>query len=84
MANLLQVDCFRLGQFPKHLSSVINIGYVLIFSICFMGFLVQASFLAGFAVILVASLANMIVSRKNAVYQKDIAVGTDNRMKCTN
>lgn len=49
-----------------------------------MGFLVQASFLAGFAVILVASLANMIVSRKNAVYQKDIAVGTDNRMKCTN
>lgn len=49
-----------------------------------MGFLVQASFLAGFAVILVASLANMVVSRKNAVYQKEIAIGTDDRMKCTN
>ena len=52
LANLLQVDCFRLGQFPKNLSSVVNIVYVLIFSVCFMGFLVQASFLAGFGVIL--------------------------------
>ncbi len=84
LANLLQVDCFRLGQFPKNLSSVINIVYVLIFSICFMGFLVQASFLAGFGVILIASAINMLVSRKNAVYQKNIAVGTDERMKSTN
>jgi hypothetical protein len=73
-----------LGQFPKNLSSVINIIYVLVFSVCFMGFLVQASFLAGFAVILVASVINMVVSRRNSVYQKDIANGTDNRMKSTN
>jgi hypothetical protein len=84
LANLLQVDCFRLGQFPKNLSSVINIVYVLLFSICFMGFLVKASFLAGFIVILIASLINMIVSRKNSVYQKNLANATDDRMKCTN
>ncbi len=69
----MQVDCFRLGQFPKNLSSVINIVYVLIFSVFFMGFLVHASFLAGFAVILVASIINMLVSRKNSVYTKNIA-----------
>lgn len=67
------MDCFRLGQFPKNLSSVINIVYVLIFSVFFMGFLVHASFLAGFAVILVASIINMLVSRKNSVYTKNIA-----------
>jgi hypothetical protein len=49
-----------------------------------MGFLVQASFLSGFAVILVASVINMLVSKKNVVYQKDIAVSTDDRMKSTN
>jgi ATP-binding cassette subfamily C (CFTR/MRP) protein 2 len=49
-----------------------------------MGFLVQASFLAGFAVIIVASALNMVVSRRSAVYQKDIANSTDNRMKTTN
>lgn len=49
-----------------------------------MGFLVKASFLAGFVVILVASLINMIVSRKNSVYQKNLANATDDRMKCTN
>lgn len=70
LANLLQVDCFRLGQYPKNLSSVINIVYVLIFSLVFMGYLVHASFLSGFGVIIVASILNMLVSRKNAVYQK--------------
>jgi hypothetical protein len=49
-----------------------------------MGFLVKASFLSGFAVILVAGIINMLVSKKNVVYQKDIAVSTDNRMKTTN
>lgn len=80
---MLQVDCFRLGQLPKNLSSVINIIYVLLFSIAFMGYLVGPSFLAGFVVIIFASALNMLVSRKNAVYQKDIAVSTDNRMKST-
>ena len=84
LANLLQVDCFRLGQFPKNMSSVINIIYVLIFGVIFMGFLVQASFLAGFGVIIVACILNLLVSRKNAVYQKDIADATDERMKATN
>ena len=84
LANLLQVDCFRLAQFPKNMSQVLNIVYVLIFGICFMAYLVQASFLAGFAVIFIASLLNMIISRKVAVYQKGIADSTDNRMKATN
>ena len=84
LANLLQVDCFRLGQFPKNLSSVINTIYVLTFGIIFMGFLVQASFLAGFGVIVLASIVNVLVSRKNSTYQKGIATATDDRMKATN
>lgn len=84
LANLLQVDCFRLSMFPKNLSSVITIIYVLIFSMIYLGFLVQASFLAGFGVILLAGIINMIISRKNAGYQKGIADGTDDRMKATN
>jgi ATP-binding cassette subfamily C (CFTR/MRP) protein 2 len=84
LANLLQVDCFRLGQFPKNLSNVINIIYVLIFSIAFMAFLVQAAFLSGFGVILIASAVNLLISRRNAGYQKDIANATDERMKATN
>lgn len=70
---MLQVDCFRLALFPKNLSSVINIIYVLIFGIVFMAYLVQASFLAGFGIIFLASLVNMLVSRKTAVYQKGVA-----------
>ena len=50
----------------------------------YLGFLVQASFLAGFGVIVLAGIINMIISRKNASYQKGIADGTDNRMKATN
>lgn len=84
LANLLQVDCFRLSMFPKNLSSVITIIYVLIFSMIYLGFLVQASFLAGFGVIVLAGIINMIVSRTNATYQKGIADGTDGRMKATN
>ena len=49
-----------------------------------MAYLVQASFLAGFGIIFLASLVNMLVSRKTAVYQKGIAESTDNRMKATN
>lgn len=71
-------------MFPKNLSSVITIIYVLIFSMVYLGFLVQASFLAGFGVIVLAGIINMIISRKNASYQKGIADGTDNRMKATN
>ena len=71
-------------MFPKNLSSVITIIYVLIFSMVYLGFLVQASFLAGFGVIVLAGIINMIISRKNATYQKGIADGTDNRMKATN
>lgn len=78
------MDCFRLGQFPKNLSSVITIAYVLLFSVAFMGYLVHASFLAGFGVILIASMVNMLVSKKSSAYQKNIADATDNRMKCTN
>lgn len=84
LANLLQVDCFRLGQFPKNMSSVLNILYVLTFGVIFMAFLVGAAFLAGFGVIILASGLNLLVSRKNAAYQKNIANATDDRMKATN
>jgi hypothetical protein len=84
LANLLQVDCFRLGQFPKNLSSVINIIYLLVFSIGFMGFLVGPAFLSGFGVILIASGINMLVSRLNAGNQIALAQCTDDRMKSTN
>jgi hypothetical protein len=84
LANLLQVDCFRLGQFPKNLSSVINIIYLLVFSVAFMGYLVGPSFLSGFGVILIASAINMLVSRFSAGYQTALAQCTDNRMKSTN
>lgn len=84
LANLLQVDCFRMGLFPKNLSSVFTIVYVLIFSMIYMGIIVGPSFLAGFGVILLAGIINMIISRRNAGYQKNIADSTDNRMKATN
>ena len=84
LANLLQVDCFRLALFPKNMSTVLNIVYVLIFGIAFMGYLVQFSFLAGFGVIFVAAIINIIVSRIGAGFQKGIADSTDNRMKATN
>lgn len=84
LANLLQVDCFRLGQFPKNMSSVLNILYVLTFGVIFMAFLVGAAFLAGFGVIILASGLNLLVSRKNATYQKNISNATDDRMKATN
>jgi hypothetical protein len=35
-----------------------------------MGFLVKVSFLSGFGVILIASGINMLVSKRNSVYQK--------------
>jgi hypothetical protein len=49
-----------------------------------MGFLVGASFLAGFGVILIASAVNMVVSRFSAKYQIALNSCTDNRMKSTN
>ena len=50
----------------------------------YMGIIVGPSFLAGFGVILLAGIINMIISRRNAVYQKGIADATDDRMKATN
>ena len=84
LASLLQVDCFRLALFPKNMSSVIYIIIVILFGVGFMGFLVGVSFLAGFGVIILASLVNMIISRFTARYQIEISNETDNRMKETN
>ncbi len=84
LGNLLQIDCFKIAFFPKNFSSVIFIIYVLIVSIAFMSYLVQASFLAGFGVILIASLLNLLISRVTAKYAIEIAQATDNRMKETN
>lgn len=44
----------------------------------------QVAFLSGFAVILLASILNMLVSKKNSEFQKSIASSTDERMKSTN
>lgn len=77
----MQVDCFKLALFPKNLSSVIYITYVLIFGIGWLSFLVGPAFLAGFGVIILATIINMLVSRKTATYQKNLSTATDNRMK---
>lgn len=49
-----------------------------------MGFLVQASFLSGFAVIILGGIVNTAFSRVSTKYQKELVIRTDNRMKCTN
>lgn len=70
LVNLLQVDCFRLTLFPKVISSIISTIYILVFSLFFMGFLVQASFLSGFAVIILGGIVNTVFSRSGTKYQK--------------
>lgn len=83
ISSLLQVDCFRLGMFPKHFSAVIYIIYVISFGIAFMAVLVGPAFLSGVGVILIASIVNMIIGRFTSRYQKQIADKTDERMKVT-
>jgi hypothetical protein len=51
------------------MSAVIYIGVVIIFAIAFMATLIQASFLAGFGVIVIAVILNIIISRFTAKYQ---------------
>lgn len=70
ISNLMQVDCFRLSLYPKSFNGVIFVSYALIFSIVIMAVLVHFSFLAGFAVLFIASAINMIISRSTAAYQK--------------
>jgi len=84
ISSLMQVDCFRLSLFPKSFNGMIFVSYCLAYSIAFMAVLVHAAFLAGFGVLFVASVANMIISRSTARYQKELATATDNRMKITN
>lgn len=84
LANLLQVDCFKLAQYPKHLSSVIFLIYQIALGLVFMGILVHASFLSAFAVIIVVGLFNIVITKYVAGYQKNLSLGTDGRMKMTN
>jgi len=63
------------------MSSVIYITYVLIFGVCWLSYLVGPAFLAGFGVIVIATILNMLVSKKTAVYQKNLSNATDDRMK---
>jgi ATP-binding cassette subfamily C (CFTR/MRP) protein 2 len=49
-----------------------------------MSYLVGASFLSGFGVIVVVGLFNVFASRYTARYTKNLAEETDNRMKSTN
>lgn len=51
------------------MSAVIYIGMVIIFAIAFMSVLIQASFLAGFGVIVIAIILNIVISRFTAKYQ---------------
>jgi ATP-binding cassette, subfamily C (CFTR/MRP), member 1 len=80
----MQVDCFRLSLLPKNFNSIIFISYCLIFSIVFMALLVGYAFLAGFGVLFIISVINMLISRVTGRYQKEFAKATDNRMKITN
>jgi hypothetical protein len=63
------------------MSSVIFITYVLLFGVGWLSFLVGPAFLAGFGVIILATIINMVVSRKTAAYQKNLSNATDSRMK---
>lgn len=83
IANLLQVDCFRLSLLPKNLNTVIFVSYCLLFSMVFMGIIVGFAFMAGFAVILIVSILNIVISRFTARYQKEFTQATDERMKIT-
>lgn len=49
-----------------------------------MAVVVQYSFLAGFGVLFILTIINLVISRKTSVYQKEFAQATDNRMKVTN
>ena len=80
----MQVDCFRLSLLPKNFNAIIFISYCLIFSIVFMGLTVGFAFLAGFGVLFLVSILNMVISRFTARYQKELANATDDRMKITN
>jgi hypothetical protein len=54
---------------------------VLLFGVGWLSFLVGPAFLAGFGVIILATIINMVVSRKTAAYQKNLSNATDSRMK---
>jgi hypothetical protein len=77
------VDCFRLSLLPKNLNTVIFVSYCLLFSMVFMGIIVGFAFMAGFAVILIVSILNIVISRFTAHYQKEFTEATDERMKTT-
>jgi hypothetical protein len=70
ISSLMQVDCFRLSLLPRSFNAVIDICFCLIFGIVFMGLVVSYSFLAGFAVLLVISIFNILISRFTAKNQQ--------------
>ena len=84
ISSLMQVDCFRLSLLPKNFNAILFICYCLAFSIVFMALTVGAAFLAGFGILLLMSIINLLISRTTGRYQREIAKATDNRMKITN
>lgn len=68
---------------PKNFNAIIFISYCLVFGIVFMALIVQYAFAAGFGVLIIISIINMIISRFTARYQKELANATDDRMKIT-
>jgi hypothetical protein len=70
ISSLMQVDCFRLSLLPKNFNSVVFIPYCLIFSIIFMASVVGYAFLAGFLVLFIISVVNILISRVSGRYQR--------------
>jgi Ca2+-dependent lipid-binding protein len=84
ISGLMQVDCFRLTMLPKNFNAILFISYSLVFGTVFMAIIIGYSFLAGFGVLIVISVINMLISKKTGLYTKEYALATDNRMKITN
>jgi len=63
ISSLMQVDCFRISMMPRNFNNIICICFCLAFGIVFMGVVVSYSFLAGFGVLLVISILNILISK---------------------
>lgn len=70
ITNLMQIDCFRLSLLPRNFNAVVFISYCLLFSVVFMAMIVGYAFLAGFVVLFLISIINMVIAKFTTRYQK--------------
>jgi ABC-type bacteriocin/lantibiotic exporter with double-glycine peptidase domain len=77
----MQVDCFRLSMLPKNFNAILFISYSMVFGVIFMALIIGISFIAGLIVLILITGSNLMISRYTALYQKEIAKATDDRMK---